>query len=67
MRNQKLQQAIERLDEMRTTLNSRAVQRIMDTGKGDLFLDGQVLGFNKAIWILEEMRDDGDDEVQDLR
>ena len=39
-----------------------ADKKIMDTGKGDIFLDGQVLGLNMAITLLEDMvgEEDGD-------
>ena len=36
-------------------LNILADKQIMKTGKGDLFLDGQVLGLNMAIAALEEL------------
>lgn len=36
-------------------LNIMADKKIMETGKGDLFLDGQVLGLRMAIVALEDL------------
>jgi hypothetical protein len=36
-------------------LNILADKKIMETGKGDFFLDGQVLGLNTAIAALEDL------------
>lgn len=36
-------------------LNILADKHIMETGKGDFFLDGQVLGLNMAIAALEDL------------
>ena len=36
-------------------LNLLADGKIMETGRGDLFLDGQVLGINMAIAALEDL------------
>ena len=36
-------------------LNILAYKHIMETGKGDFFLDGQVLGLNMAIAALEDL------------
>ena len=36
-------------------LNILADKKIMETGRGDLFLDGQVLGLNMAIAALEDL------------
>jgi len=36
-------------------LNILADKKIMETGRGDFFLDGQVLGLNMAIAALEDL------------
>jgi hypothetical protein len=36
-------------------LNILADKKIMETGKGDFFLDGQVLGLNMAIHALMDL------------
>ena len=46
---------IKELVTIRDGLNILADKKIMETGKGDFFLDGQVLGINIAIAALEDL------------
>ena len=46
---------IKELVSIKNGLNILADTKIMKTGRGDLFLDGQVLGLNMAIAALEEL------------
>ena len=46
---------IKELVSIKNGLNILADTKIMKTGKGDLFLDGQVLGLNMAITALQEL------------
>ena len=46
---------IKELVTIKDGLNILADKKIMETGKGDFFLDGQVLGINIAIAALEDL------------
>ena len=52
---------IKELVTIRDGLNILADKKIMETGKGDLLLDGQVLGLNMAIAALEDL--EREDEI----
>jgi hypothetical protein len=51
---------IKELASIKNGLNILANTKIMQTGKGDLFLDGQVLGLNMAIAALEDLEREDD-------
>jgi hypothetical protein len=46
---------IKELVTIKDGLNILADKKIMETGRGDFFLDGQVLGLNMAIAALEDL------------
>lgn len=46
---------IKELVTIKDGLNILADKKIMETGKGDFFLDGQVLGLNMAICALMDL------------
>lgn len=52
--------AIERLREVRVHLMELGLERIMETGKGDFLIDGQVLGAAACIKALEDMLESED-------
>lgn len=60
MNEETIDACIKDLRLIRDGLNIMANKKIMDIGKGDLFLDGQVLGLNMAIATLEDMLGEGD-------
>jgi len=51
---------IKELVTIRDGLNILADKKIMETGKGDFFLDGQVLGLNMAIHALMDLGEEND-------
>lgn len=51
---------IKELVTIRDGLNILADKKIMETGKGDLLLDGQVLGLNVAIRALMVLGEEDD-------
>lgn len=55
-----LKVCIKELVTIKDGLNILADKKIMETGKGDLFLDGQVLGLNMAIHALMDLGREGD-------
>lgn len=50
-----LEICIKELVVIKDGLNILADKKIMETGKGDFFLDGQVLGLNMAIRALMDL------------
>ena len=50
-----LEICIKELVTIKDGLNILADKKIMETGKGDFFLDGQVLGLNIAIHALMDL------------
>ena len=62
MNEETIDACIKDLRLIRDGLNIMANKKIMDIGKGDLFLDGQVLGLNMAIAALEDLKSGEDDD-----
>lgn len=61
MNEETIDACIKELAKVQRGLNILAAKKIMDTGKGDLLLDGQVLGLNIAIATLEDLKSGVDD------
>jgi hypothetical protein len=55
-----LEICIKELVTIKDGLNILADKKIMETGKGDFFLDGQVLGLNIAIRALMDLGEEND-------
>lgn len=62
MNEETIDTCIKELKLIRDGLNIMADKKIMDTGKGDFFMDGQVNGLNIAIAALEDLKS-GEDDV----
>ena len=60
MNEETIDACIKELVQIRDGLNIMADKKIMDTGKGDFFMDGQVNGLNIAIAALEDMLESED-------
>jgi len=56
MNEETIDACIKELVQIRRGLNLLADQKIMNTGKGDFFMDGQVNGLNIAIAALEDFK-----------
>lgn len=63
MNEETLNACIKELAKVQRGLNILADKRLMDTGKGDFLLDGQVLGLNLAIAVLEDLKSGEGDAV----
>lgn len=63
MNEETIDACIKELAKVQRGLNILAAKKIMDTGKGDFLLDGQVLGLNIAIAALEDFKLGEDDAV----
>lgn len=63
MNEETLNACIKELAKVQRGLNILAGKRLMDTGKGDFLLDGQVLGLNLAIAVLEDLKSGEGDAV----
>ena len=56
MNEETIDACIKELESVKRGLNILADKKLMDTGKGDFFLDGQVLGLNMAIAVLQDLK-----------
>lgn len=63
MNEETIDACIKELKLIRDGLNIMADKKIMDTGKGDFFMDGQVNGLNIAIAALEDFKLGEEDAV----
>ena len=61
MNEETIDACIKELESVKRGLNILADKKLMDTGKGDFFMDGQVNGLNIAIAALEDFKSGVDD------